>query len=211
VRDLTRSLFIAGADLKQMSRDLRVAVDGGLLVFRKMDWKPHFAVGDWDSLGREKASALLRGVFHLTLPRNKDRSDLYYACRAAISAGATDLVCLGVTGGRPDHQLAMYFDLSEIAIEAGPVSSVMALDNDTQYRFLSEKNPQWSATLKKGQTVSIFALEGEARGVTLQGFRFPLKNAVLQPSSHGLSNQVVNAQCSIRVKKGRLLVMVLNH
>lgn len=210
LRELTRSLFMAGVDPKQMARDLRVAVDGGLKVFRKIGWKPHFAVGDWDSLGDEKVSAALRGIFHLTLPRNKDRSDLYYACRAAVSTGATDLVCLGVTGGRPDHQLATLFDLSEIAHQGGSKLSVVAVDNETRYHFLSEKNPEWHGTLEIGQTVSVFALEGQARGVTLQGFKYPLKNAVLEPSSHGLSNRVSKTQCSIKVRKGRVVVLVLS-
>jgi len=210
VQEFTRSLFMAGVDPKQMARDIRVAVDGGLMVFRKIGWKPHFAVGDWDSLGKEKVAAALRGIFHLTLPRNKDRSDLYYACRAAVSTGATDLVCLGVSGGRADHQLAMLFDLSEIAHEGGKDLSVVAVDHETRYSFISEKNPEWSASILPGQLVSVFALEGEARGVTLEGFKYPLKNAVLKPSSHGLSNQAVQTQCSICVKKGRLAILVLS-
>ncbi len=210
LRELTRSLFLAGVDPKKIARDLRVAVDGGLKVFRKIGWKPHFAVGDWDSLGTEKVSSALRGIFHLTLPRHKDRSDLYYACRAAVSAGATDLVCLGVTGGRADHQLATLFDLSEIAHQGGAALNVVAVDPDTRYYFLSERNPEWTAHLQPGQLVSVFALEGPARGVTLQGFKFPLRNAVLEPSSHGLSNQAVKTQCSIKVRKGRLVVLVLS-
>jgi thiamine pyrophosphokinase len=200
---------MVGVDPKHMARDLRVAVDGGLKIFKKVGWKPHFAVGDWDSLGSEKVSHALRGVFHLTLPRNKDRSDLYYACRAALSAGANDLVCLGVTGGRPDHQLATLFDLSEISGRCDSRVTVVAVDNSTRYYFLSEKNPEWSAELSPGQLVSVFAMGGEARGVTLQGFKYPLRNAVLQPSSHGLSNRAAQTQCAVRVKKGRLVVMVL--
>ncbi|MFL5812885.1 MAG: thiamine diphosphokinase [Bdellovibrionia bacterium] len=212
--ELTRSLYMAGVNPKLIARDLRVAVDGGLKVFnkfwRKIGWKPHFAVGDWDSLGSEKVSHALRGIFHLTLPRNKDRSDLYYACRAAMSAGATDLVCLGVTGGRADHQLATLFDLSEIAHEGGRAFSVLAVDNETRYYFISENHPELSIDVVPGQTVSVFALEGEARGVTLQGFKYPLKNAVLQPSSHGLSNIALKTQCSIKVRKGRVVVLVLS-
>lgn len=210
LQEFTRSLYMASVNPKLIARDLRVAVDGGLKVFRKIGWKPHFAVGDWDSLGTEKVSHALRGIFHLTLPRHKDRSDLYYACRAAVSAGATDLVCLGVTGGRADHQLATLFDLSEIAHEGGRELSVLAVDNETRYYFLSEKHPELSVDLVPGQTVSVFALEGEARGVTLQGFKYPLKNAVLQPSSHGLSNIALKTQCSIKVGKGRLVVLVLS-
>src|SRR4051812_12235708 len=108
-RELRRSLDSVGIDARSIP--LLVAVDGGLKLLRRAGLEPDFAVGDWDSLSPGRPAAALRGILHFTLPRDKDRSDLYYACRAAIAAGANDLVCLGVTGGRPDHQLAALFDL----------------------------------------------------------------------------------------------------
>jgi thiamine pyrophosphokinase len=104
----------------------------------------------------------------------------------------------------------MLFDLSEIAHHGGKELSVLAVDNETRYYFLSENHSELSLELASGQTVSVFALEGEARGVTLQGFKYPLKNAVLKPSSHGLSNIALHTQCSIKVQKGRLVVLVLS-
>lgn len=211
-REFSRSLFTVGVDPVQLARDLRVAVDGGLKVLRQAGWRPHFAVGDWDSLEPEKAKVALKGIFHITLPRNKDRSDLYYACRAAISAGANDLICVGVTGGRPDHQLATLLDLSEISRapkSSGELLNLVAVDTGTRYYFVSERLPHWEAKLSPGQMVSVFAVGGEASGVTLAGFKYPLKNAKLAPSSHGLSNQVLRGNCSVRVKKGCLIVMVL--
>jgi thiamine pyrophosphokinase len=142
------------------------------------------AVGDWDSL---KTPALLNSVPSLTLPPKKDESDLYWALRAGAALGARELICFGVSGGRLDHELAAYLELAAIS-EHRPALKVTALDNGTEAIFMSRNSEPWRRKLKRGTRVSVFALNGTATGVTLSGFEFPLQNARLAPSSHGLSN-----------------------
>jgi len=191
--------------------DLRVGVDGGAKTWLELGWEPHFAVGDWDSLG--STHRLLGRIPHLSLSRHKDRSDLYYAARAAIAIGAQELVCLGVTGGpRLDHHLATLFDLSEFSTgKYGKLRSVRAVDREEDCVFLSESIPTWTGVLKKQQKVSVFALGGVVEGVTLDGFKYPLKNADLLPSSLGLSNRVAKRNCEVCLRKGQLLVIIRRH
>jgi thiamine pyrophosphokinase len=187
------------------SRDLLVGVDGGVRAWKRLGHTPHLAVGDWDSLGKISSP---RGLVELTLPQRKDRSDLYWACRAAVTAGATELVCLGVTGGRPDHSLATLLELSTVAARARGLTAVSAFDSEAEYCFLSPRTLPWRRRLPKGRSVSVFATQGGARGVTLSGVEYPLKGASFPPSSLGLSNRASGGVTQIRVTHGSLVVIL---
>jgi thiamine pyrophosphokinase len=140
---------------------------------------------------------------------SKDRSDLFFAAIAALEAGATELLCLGVTGGRADHHLATLMDLSNFAAGSyGPLQSVEAYGPDGQFIFLSTQIPHWQAVLKRHQLVSIFALSPYVEGLTLSGFRYHLKQVKMNASSWGLSNQVVKRKCEVHLRKGKLLVII---
>ncbi len=186
--------------------DLLVGVDGGAQVWMDEGYTPHFVVGDWDSL---KTKKILSRLPHLSLSRSKDRSDLFFGVYAAIQAGADDLVCLGVTGGRPDHHLAVLYDLSTFSTGVfGSVKSVQALGVDGEYFFLSEKISSWKKSHFQGRLTSLFAMGAPVRGLTLKGFDYPLRDATLGLSSHGLSNRIKSKICEVHLRKGQLLVIL---
>jgi thiamine pyrophosphokinase len=188
------------------SEDFLVGVDAGLDLFRQLKILPDFAIGDWDSLGKSPGKVPYP---YVTLDVDKDRSDLYFALQAALEMGADEVICFGVTGGRPDHHLAALFELAETSDDSAPVQ-VTALDPTARYHFLSKRQPEIRlGGMKRGQVVSIFALGGAAEGVTLKGFAFPLQKARLTPSSHGLSNRARASSCQIKLRSGRIVVMVL--
>lgn len=190
--------------------DLFIGVDGGVRIWIEAGYKPHMAVGDWDSFKGAEARKTLAKLHKLTLPADKDESDLLAAARVAAHAEATQLICLGVTGGRPDHHLASILDLTCLASEDGDGewSEVTAYSPEGEYHFLSPAIPHWKEAFPAPRTVSVFAVAGEAQGVTLKGFKYPLKNATIKPSSHGLSNRSWARSCEVTVRDGSLLVMV---
>jgi thiamine pyrophosphokinase len=191
--------------------DLLIGVDGGTATWLKAGYRPHMAVGDWDSYRGAEARRTLKSLHHLTLPVDKERSDLFYAASVASNAEATQLICLGVTGGRPDQHLASVLDLASLAAgEAGEFSRVAAYSPEGEYHFLSPLIPRWKEAFPSPRTVSVFALPGAVRGLTLKGFKYPLKDARLEPSSHGLSNRSWAANCEVCVREGGLLVLVPN-
>ncbi len=189
-------------------QDLCVGVDGGTQVWLDAGYRPHFAVGDWDSLRLK--NKILPGIPTLSLSKNKDRSDLYFAARAAMKWDIQELICLGVTGGeRFDHHLATLYDLSIFASgKYGKLKSVSAIGVEGEYHFLSEAIPQWKGSFLKRRLVSVFAMGGRATGVTFSGFQFLLKNATLFPSSLGLSNWTQKRKCEVHLRKGQLLVIL---
>jgi thiamine pyrophosphokinase len=161
-------------------------------------------VGDWDSFTGELPAEVIR----LTLPRAKDRNDLHFAAALAVAAGARELVFLGITGGRPDHQLANLYEVGALASIEG-VRQVMIAGEDADYWFLGKSARSWSGKLPRGALASVFALGGTARGVSLTGFRYPLRDASLKLSSRGLSNEVTSAAgvCRVGLRSGSLMLI----
>jgi thiamine pyrophosphokinase len=196
-----------GADA---ARDLFIGVDGGTRIWQALGIKPHMAVGDWDSFVGADAREKLAQLHHLTLPVDKDRSDLFFAASVAHNAQATEVICLGVTGGRPDHHLAALMDLASLA--AGELGmgllQVTAYAPEGDYHFLSPLIPRWRESFPAPRTVSLFALGSLVRGLTLKGFKFPLKDSELRPSSQGLSNRSWSPTCEVSLKEGALVVIV---
>lgn len=199
------------AQLGYAESDLLIGVDGGVDHLFRAGIEPRLAIGDWDSLSPRSRARALAGK-HLTLSRDKDRSDLYYAAALAAEAGATEIICLGVTGGRPDHHLAALFDLADVADKAPGLRSVRVMGRDAEYVFIGAsggfRGVPYRRALPRGALVSIFSPLGKSRGVTLRGFEYALRDAILEPSSRGLSNRVTRGSCEIRLREGTLLLVI---
>lgn len=192
--------------IKVDDQDLVIGVDGGVQTALSLGLKPDFIVGDWDSLKKKKLQKRFKSV---SLSTKKDRSDLFFAAFAAVQAGATELICYGVTGGRPDHHLATLAELSAFSTGLyGRLTRVEAHGTEASYVFLSKRIPVWKAELSVGQLVSVFAWNGKVQGLNLFGFRYPLKNYTLASSSQGLSNEVKKRKCEVYLRTGQLVVIM---
>lgn len=195
--------------LKLTSRDLLIGVDGGAALLLKKGYEPHLCIGDWDSVSSREKKLILEWQRHLSLHHEKDRSDFHYALQAALHLGATRIAATGFAGGRPDHHLAALLDLAELACESGGLSEPPRLiAEDAEYRFVSARTGAFETRLRRGQIVSVFALGGAARGVTLTGFRFEMRGHELSPSSHGLSNEARGGAVRISLEAGCLAVVL---
>ncbi len=194
-------------ELKLKFLDLKVGIDGGTHAWLQWGEQPDFIVGDWDSFSPAKQKGLK--VPRLTLAKQKDRSDLFYGALAAIEAGANELLCLGVTGGRPDHHLASLLELSLLSTgKYGKLKAVEALGWEARYSFLSKAIPTWTRELPKNTLVSAFAMSDRVEGLSLNGFRYSVQNEVFLPSSRGLSNLTQKRKCEVCLRKGQLLVIM---
>ncbi len=202
-----RALIVLGGDapgealLRRYAADsdLLIAADSGLAAFNRAGVAPDLLVGDMDSV----EPSLLARYAHTPQRRLnpvKDDTDGVDALDVAIARGATQIALLGALGGRIDHALANLMLLvrahrkgarAEIVTE-----SLRAQRVDGEARLLGAK----------GDTVSLLPL-GEARGVTLTGFFYPLQDATLG-SAHplGVSNVVVQDEAVVYVREGDLLM-----
>ena len=71
-------------------------------------------------------------------------------------------------------------------------------------------NHDWEEKIAPGTTLSILPVFGSAQGIVTKGLKYVLNNQNLIPgeSPSGVSNLVVSNPVSVKIKKGRLLLLV---
>jgi thiamine pyrophosphokinase len=205
-------VVVASADLDPSDEtwldgaDLVIAADGGAGSLDRIGRRPDRLVGDLDSVEPSLADSLAAaGVIVERHPTDKDGSDTELAVEAALAAGATEVVLLGAFGGsRIDHELANLLLLADPAL-AG--RQVRAVRGPTDVRAVNGGG-RIALEGEAGATVTLLPVGGDAGGVTTEGLRWPLADAILRLGrSRGLSNEVVSTPASVRLEHGTLLVI----
>jgi len=178
--------------------DMVIAADAGYRTLARLGVKIDRVVGDFDSLGEVPAHP---GVeVH---PAEKDETDMMLALRSALAAGYREVRVYGGLGGRLDHSFANLQALVFLARQGargwliGQGLAITAVA-DGELRFSKEAEG----------IVSVFAADGAALGVTLEGLKYPLNDYTMTSDNPiGVSNAFTGSPSRIRVKKGALLVM----
>lgn len=183
-----------------------IALDGGLVFCEEQNIVPDMIVGDFDSLPSKKRILLERypqEIIH-RLPCEKDDTDTLAALRLAVEMGYGHFVIYGGLGGRISHTMAniqSLLFLKDIGLSGeliGKNSKVFLVKNE-------------SCTLSKEESgyVSVFALGGKAKGVTLSNLKYEISDAELSDSFPiGVSNEFIGKEAEFIVKEGVLLVVV---
>ena len=189
--------------------DLVVAVDGGADALRAAVVGVDVLVGDLDSVTADTVQTVeTAGATVVRHPVDKDASDLELALTwltGHADGRALDVVALGVTGGRLDHELVA---LSVLAGWAAPDRGATVIDDRQSTTIVTPSVPH-PLPADAGQTVTLLAVGGAVDGVTTSGLRWPLADATLTPhSSLGLSNVATRAEPTVECRAGRLLAVV---
>lgn len=180
---------------------LVLCADGGLCNARKAGLRPDAVIGDADSGGEAETESAV----NIRLPREKDISDLQACLDYGLDQGASDFVLFGCSGGRPDHFLANVFLLEYLFRNSA--RGVLA-DEFGEIYFHA---PGTRTFRDPGgfRYLSVLALSGEVTGVTLEGLKYPLCNAVLRRASTlGLSNEPLDGMpASVHTECGDALII----
>lgn len=177
---------------------LVIAADGGLRHLERQGIAPEWIVGDFDSLG-----SVPQGANVIRHPVDKDDTDMLLAIKTGLGCGCRDFLIYGGLGGRFDHAYANLQALGYLALRGargwllgGGLAASVVRGGRLDF-----------APGRRG-TVSVFCPDGEARGVTLAGLRYPLRDAVLTSGFPlGVSNRFTGEAASVSVREGSLLVM----
>ncbi|HVW55155.1 MAG TPA: thiamine diphosphokinase [Rhizobiaceae bacterium] len=181
-----------------------IAADSGIGHAGTLGLRPELWVGDFDSASQEHATRHA-GIPRLTFPPEKDKTDGEIAVDAAIERGATSLVLCGAFGGaRVDHaflHLTLALRLAEQGLSVFLTSGAQeGWPVPTGRKALSERFPE--------KTLFSVLPFSELQDLTVEGARWPLDHVgVPFGSSQTLSN-VVEDGFSIRLGKGRALLLV---
>jgi thiamine pyrophosphokinase len=179
--------------------DLIVAADGGANVARAYGVVPGIIIGDLDSVSKATRRHFRSSV--ILYVGRQDNTDLEKALDYVAARGARKVVIAGATGKRID------FTLGNLAV----------VWNYTAFMDIRFAGDGWSA-VPVGKRVDVRAHVGTAvslipfgpcEGVTLKGLEYSLTNASMGIGEVGVSNVVRSSPCTVTVRRGKMLLIVL--
>lgn len=192
--------------LEKNKYDLMIAADSGMNFLHRNGIVPNIIAGDFDS-AKEESVAYFQGlndVQVMKLNPIKDDTDTEFVIREAIRRGAKEITVLGATGTRLDHVLANVYLLG-IGLEEG--ISIQLVDKHNRIRMINS-SLEIGRDEQFGDYVSVLPVKGDAKGVNLEGMKYPLYDANIKCfSSLGVSNEIIDEVAKISVKQGVLLVI----
>ena len=185
---------------RPQKEDMTVAADSGWNNAELLGVTPQILLGDFDSIGRD---TLPKAEEILQVPPEKDRTDTQLAVDLALSRGANDFVLIGGLSGRLDHTLS---NLSILEYLAERGAHAVMTDGFNRVRFLRNTG---ALIARSAYTYLSFIVVGEvAKGVSVDGCKYPLKNAKLKRTcQYAVSNEITGNCALVEVRHGALLVV----
>ncbi|MGN1311230.1 MAG: thiamine diphosphokinase [Clostridia bacterium] len=131
-----KSLIITGGNinkeflqdfLKENKFEKIIAADKGLEILNKLNVKPDFIIGDFDSVNKEILEKYINVPITYLKPE-KDFTDTHMALKLAIEKGAKKITIIGAVGTRLDHTIANIHILKE------------AIEKDVKVQIIDENN-----------------------------------------------------------------------
>ena len=178
--------------------DFVIAADAGYTQLIERGIMPDLVVGDFDSLGFAPEHPNV-----LTSPVEKDDTDMMIAVKQGILRGCRMFVIDGGLSGRLDQTIANIQILAYIAHRG---SRGVLLGRDMCVTAVVDGSVSFLPGASGG--VSVFCAGGKAEGVTLEGLKYPLKNATLESDYPvGVSNEFTGAPATVAVRDGTLVVI----
>lgn len=185
-----------------------IGVDRGLKVLKENGIQVNAAFGDFDSVSEEERKEINRSDDNITFfPSEKDETDLQLALEWAIKQKPRRIYIFGATGGRLDHFMGAVQLLIRDDVLCSTDTEVFIVD---QKNFITAK-VAGQYTIKEDTTlqyVSFFPVSDEVIGLTLMGFKYPLKDMhISRGSTLCISNELISSHGHFSFESGILLVV----
>ena len=181
--------------------DITVAADSGILNAKLLGDHIGIAVGDFDSFPERD---IPEDAEIIRLKPEKDMTDSQVAVEVALERGADSFVVIGGLSGRLDHTLANLSILEDLT--ARNHYAIMT-DGVSRVHFINGG----SALIGRSgfKYFSLIPATDVVKGVSVEGAKYPLKNARLsrKNAGFGTSNEIDGNCALITVKKGALFVI----
>lgn len=181
---------------KPKEEDLILAADAGWNTALRCGAHPSVLLGDLDSLGDIE---LPEDVKLIRVPAEKDLTDTQLAVQYALEAGAREILIVGGLEGRLDHTLSLLAILEELSEKNIPA---VITSGRNRARFVRDggtilpRSPYFTY-------FSILAADKKVKGVTVEGAKYPLKNATLcRDLQYAVSNEIDGNCALIEIRRG---------
>ena len=202
----TRCVIVGGAGIQDYSHirsrltqdDFIVYCDSGLKHMEALRASPDLIVGDFDSHENPHLA-----VETIVLPTKKDDTDTVYAVKEALNRGFEEFLLIGVSGGRLDHTLG---NVSILLYLESRGKKGMIIDDYSDMEIVSASPAFIPDTYP---FFSLLNISGQAKGITVQGAKYPLEDAEISCEyQYGVSNEVLpGCTARVQVRTGRLLLI----
>jgi len=184
-----------------------IAADGALDHALAAGLAPAGLVGDLDSVS---AAGLEWAQGHATIERHapdKDQTDTELALAMAADLNPARLILVSGGGDRLDHTFAAIGALGHPGLTSVPVIEAWW---GTQHIRVLHGPGRMKFDVLPGTTISLLAMHGRCKGVSITGVEWPLDAARLAPLvGHGVSNVATGEHIEITVSEGVLTIMTL--
>ncbi len=180
--------------------DVFLSADGGLRHMRRLGLTPDYLIGDFDSLEGELPEEIPVERY----PSEKDDTDTALAVKKGLTLGCEAFYLYGCLGGSLSHTVANFQLLIALAKQG---RQAVLVGDGTRVYGVSDGSMTFGAD--EAGKISVYSFSGRSEGVTLEGLKYPLKNAVLTNDFPlGASNEFLGKPSRIAVEKGDLLLIL---
>ena len=185
---------------KAKAGDLRIAADGGYNNAKRLGVHVDILLGDLDSLGD---TAIDKDTEVIKVPAEKDFTDTQFAVETAIGRGADEIVIIGGLSGRLDHTMSNLSILEDLSVRR---VHALITDGNNRVRFINSTSTLIARSAYK--YVSVLLASEKAKGVSIEGCKYPLKNAKLERClQYAVSNEITGNCALISVRKGSIYII----
>ncbi|WP_223588567.1 thiamine diphosphokinase [Neobacillus bataviensis] len=196
-------------DLKEYEEEntIWVGVDRGVFHLLKCNISPVIAFGDFDSVSPEELQFIESKVEELKrFKPEKDETDMELALNWALEQNPEKIRIFGATGGRLDHLFANV-QLLLNPLRAKKTVDICLIDRNNLL-FLKEPGTYTIKKMNAEKYISFVPLTLTVSGITLEGFKFPLKNQHISlGSTLCISNELISDYGTFSFSEGILIVI----
>ncbi|MEH7502374.1 thiamine diphosphokinase [Neobacillus drentensis] len=184
-----------------------VGVDRGVYHLLKRNITPAIAFGDFDSVSSEELMFIEDRVTELKkFKPEKDETDMELALNWALDQNPSIIRLFGATGGRLDHLFAnVHLLLNQFKEKK---SANICLIDRYNIIFIKEPGSYHIEKMNSKKYISFVPLTLNVRNLTLEGFKFPLKNHHISlGSTLCISNELISDYGTFSFSEGILIVI----
>jgi thiamine pyrophosphokinase len=177
-----------------------IALDGATERLFSMRIKPDMILGDLDSISASTLKKAQRRNIKIIRVTEQETSDLEKGLRYCQRRGWKRIVVAGFLGPRLDHSANAFGVFSKF-----PKLELTLITSESIGRIMHGRRT-FTCTTKPGLQISIMPIP-EARGITLTGVKWPLKNRTLKLSGNvSLSNKATSDTVTLRQTSGTTII-----
>jgi thiamine pyrophosphokinase len=186
--------------------DYLIGVDRGASTLLAKGYMPHEMIGDFDSVTEEEFNQLTKVIPKFErVSSHKDETDTDLALMRAIQHAPSEVFVTCVTGGRLDHQEAVFRSVQRFQLE-NPAISFQVINKQNAIQYLLPGTHQLRSDSFK--YVSFFALSETIFEVTLKGVKYETNKVRMEPTSTLFtSNEIIEDKASISFSNGICLMI----